>query len=82
MPFERRTADRPLVRLERRRAWAATIFFLGLLLFVWPFVRTPPLPIGLSYGHLLASWLLVVVALLAMSRPRRHGRERGGRRDG
>lgn len=82
MPFERRTAERPQVRVERERAWAATIFFLGLLLFVWPFVRTPALPIALSYAHLLGSWLLAVVALHAMARLLGRGRRRGGTHDG
>ena len=80
LPVDRRTAERPHVRWDRQRAWAACIFVAGLLLFVWPFVRTPPLPIGLAYAHLLGAWLLVVIALYLMARsirpePRRRGRD-------
>jgi hypothetical protein len=52
---------------------------LGLLLFTWPFVRTPPLPLGHAYAHLLGSWLLVVAALLALARALRAPAGRRGR---
>jgi hypothetical protein len=45
-------------------------------------VRTPALPIGPSYLHLLGAWFIVIGALVAMARAlpdRRHGR---GGRDG
>lgn len=77
-PIRRHAGLRPEVRWDRQRAWAASVFFLGLLLFVWPFVRTPPLSLGLSYAHLLAAWALVVVGLFAMSRSLGRARRRGG----
>jgi hypothetical protein len=70
----------PRERQVRRGAWAASIAVAGLLLFTWPFVRTPLLAIGPSYAHLLGAWVAVVVALAALSRaigrrgrPRSHG---------
>ena len=79
LAVDRHSVERPHVRWDRQRAWAATIFVAGLLLFVWPFVRTPPLPIGLAYAHLLGAWLLVVIALHAMARSIRRERRRRGR---
>jgi hypothetical protein len=67
-PTRRHAGDRPHARWDRQRAGAAAVFFLGLLLFVWPFVRTPPLSLGLSYAHLLASWALVVAGLYGLAR--------------
>jgi hypothetical protein len=65
---------------EPQRAWAASIVALGLLLFAWPFVRTPPLPLGPAYAHLLGAWLLVIASLVAMARALRpRPRGRGGR---
>ena len=55
-------------RRARAAAWAVSIFALGLLLFTWPFLRTPPLGIGRSYAHLLGAWAGVVVALALLSR--------------
>ncbi len=76
MPTRRRE-ERPGVRWRRQRAWAATILVGGLLLFLWPFVRTPPLSIGLSYAHLLGSWAVVIAALFSMARSLGRGREEG-----
>jgi hypothetical protein len=60
--------------------WGVSILVVGLLLFTWPFVRTPLLPLGLTYAHLFAAWLAVLVTLHAMARAL--GRTRGaGRRD-
>jgi hypothetical protein len=77
MPARRRGEERSGVRWQRQRAWAASIFVVGLMLFVWPFLRSPPLTLGLSYAHLLGAWVLVVAALLGMSRAIAAGR--GGR---
>lgn len=77
-PVRRHPAERPEVRLGRQRAWAAGIFVLGLLLFVWPFVRTPRLSIGLSYAHLLGAWAVVVIGLFAMARGLGGDARRGG----
>ncbi len=68
MRAHRGAEDRPGVRWRRQRAWAASILVGGLLLFAWPFVRTPPLSLGLSYAHLLASWAVVIAALATMAR--------------
>jgi hypothetical protein len=66
-------------RLDVERAWAASILVLGVLLFTWPFLRTPLLDIGRTYAHLLVGWALIVAALFAMSRALRpRDRERGG----
>jgi hypothetical protein len=48
--------------------WASTIVALGLMLFSWPFLRTPLLGIGRSYAHLLGAWALIVGALALLSR--------------
>ena len=64
----------------RRRAWAASVGFLGLLLFTWPFVRTPPVGLGPTYAHLLGAWVAVVAALHAMART--IGGGRGGKGSG
>ena len=80
MPGEAREEERSSARWEPQRAWAASLIALGLLLFTWPFVRTPPLPIGQAYAHLLGAWLLVIAALGVMARSlRRPPRGRGGR---
>jgi hypothetical protein len=63
----------------RQTAWAASIAVLGLLLFTWPFVRTPPLDIGASYAHLLGAWAAIVVALASLSRAIGRARSRGDR---
>jgi hypothetical protein len=65
-------------RHPRLGAWAASIAVLGLLLFVWPFVRTPLLGIGLSYAHLLGAWGAVVLALALLSRAIGRDRRGGG----
>ncbi len=53
---------------RRRGAWAVTLAVLGLLVFTWPFVRTPLLDIGRSYAHLLGAWAAVVAALALLGR--------------
>jgi hypothetical protein len=67
-------------RRSRRAAWAWSLVALGLLLITWPFLRTPLLGIGPSYGHVLGAWALIVVALALLSRA--IGRDRGERGDG
>ncbi len=69
----------PRERQFRRSAWAASIFVLGLLLFTWPFVRTPALDIGASYAHLLGAWAVIVLALASLSRTTGRTRSRGRR---
>jgi hypothetical protein len=82
VPGERPEEERSSARWEPQRAWAASIIALGLLLFTWPFVRTPPLPIGQAYAHLLGAWLLVIAALAVMARAfLRPSRGRGARRE-
>lgn len=51
-----------------RRAWGIALGVLGLLLFTWPFVRTPPLGLLGSYLHLLGSWAAIVVAIWLTAR--------------
>ncbi len=81
MPGRVRAEKGPAARWRRQRVWAASILIVGLLLFSWPFVRTPPLGIAGTYVHLLGSWALVIVGLAGMARSL--ARRRGGdRRDG
>lgn len=64
-------SEDPVRKLDRRRrhgAWAVILAVVGLLLFTWPFVRSPPLDIGRSYAHLLGAWASVVVALALLGR--------------
>jgi hypothetical protein len=78
MSSGRRDDERPASRWHRQRAWAACILLLGLLLLVWPFVRTPPLTLGLTFAHLLGAWAAAIVALFGMSLELgRHGRGGG-----
>jgi hypothetical protein len=63
-PDDRRRNDRWL----RQRAVALGVLAGFLLVFTWPFVRSPPLTLGASYVHLLAAWAVAIVALVAMSR--------------
>jgi hypothetical protein len=55
------------------RAWGIALAVLGLLLFTWPFVRTPPLGLLGSYLHLLGAWAAIIVAIWftarALARP-------------
>jgi hypothetical protein len=70
----------PRDRQFRRGAWATSIIVVGLLLFTWPFVRTPPLGIGSSYAHLLGSWAVIVLGLALLARALgRRNRPRGDR---
>ena len=78
MSARRRAEERPGVRWRRQRAWAVSILVVGLLLFVWPFVRTPPLSIGLTYAHLFGSWAVIIVALAMMARSLGRRGEVGG----
>ena len=67
-------------RRRRLRAWAASIVVLGLMLFAWPFLRTPLLGIGPSYAHLLGAWALIVAGLALLARALRpDASARGGR---
>jgi hypothetical protein len=65
-------------RWEPQRAWALSILAGGLLLFTWPFVRTPFLALGSSYAHLLGAWVVVIAALAGMARTLRPAPRRGG----
>ncbi len=75
----RHADERPGARWRHQRAWAASVLFVGLLLFAWPFVRTPALSIGESYGHLLAAWVAVIAGLGLMARSLGRGAREGGR---
>jgi hypothetical protein len=43
------------------RACCAALVVGGLLVFCWPFVRSPPLSLLGSYLHLLGAWAAVIV---------------------
>jgi hypothetical protein len=43
------------------RAACAALVVVGLLVFAWPFVRSPPLGLLGSYLHLLGAWAVVIV---------------------
>lgn len=74
-------AGSPRERQHRGGAWAALVTVLGLLLFTWPFLRSPRLGIGAAYAHLLGAWAAIVAALALVSRAL--GRAARGRgRDG
>jgi hypothetical protein len=55
------------------RAWSAALVALGVLLFTWPFVRTPPLGLVDSYLHLLGAWAALIAATAATARALRRG---------
>jgi hypothetical protein len=50
------------------RAWGVALVVLGLLLFTWPFVRSPRLGVVAAWLHLFAVWLAVIAASWATSR--------------
>lgn len=81
MPGRARVERSPGTRWRRQRVWAACVFVVGLLLFTWPYVRTPPLGIGQTYVHLLWSWAFVIAGLAGMARSLA-GPHGGERRDG
>lgn len=56
------------MRWLSRGVTAGAVLIAALLVFSWPFVRSPRLPLALSYLHLLGAWAGVVVLLFAMSR--------------
>ena len=78
MPLDPRQEERSPARWEPQRAWAVSILAFGLLLFTWPFVRTPHLPLGAAYAHLLGAWVAVILALAAMARALHRPGRRGG----
>lgn len=63
-PEDPRRNDRWL----RERAIALAIFVASLLVFTWPFVRSPAPPLGASYVDLLVAWTASVVVLGAAAR--------------
>ncbi len=69
-------------RVLGQRAFAAGFLVAGVLVFAWPFVRAPRLPLVPAFFHLVVAWALVVIGLAAMSRAlSRAGREPGGDED-
>jgi hypothetical protein len=52
----------------------------ALLLFCWPFVRSPPLSIAEAFAHLFGAWLLTIAALALFARAlaRPAGEDRDG----
>jgi len=50
------------------RAWGTALVVSALLLFTWPFVRTPPLGLLGSYLHLLGAWIAIVAAVAVTAR--------------
>jgi hypothetical protein len=50
------------------RACAAALVVGGLLVFCWPFVRSPPLGLPGSYLHLLGAWASVVALTALVTR--------------
>jgi hypothetical protein len=55
------------------RAWGIALVTAGVLLFCWPFVRTPPLGLAGSYLHLLGAWAAVILAIGLTARSLRRG---------
>ncbi len=55
-------------RWLRERAVAVAVLAAFVLVFTWPFLRSPPLPLGASYLHLLFAWAVSIGALGAMAR--------------
>jgi hypothetical protein len=52
----------------RDPAFPAALACLALLLFCWPFLRVPRLPLAQAWAHLFASWAVAVLALAALAR--------------
>ncbi len=71
-------------RLWRHPAAALGLCGLGLMLFLWPFVRQPRPTLARAWVELLISWALAVLVLFALSRRRAPAPTESGRgeRDG
>jgi cytochrome bd-type quinol oxidase subunit 2 len=65
-------------RVLRQRAFAAGFLVAGVLVFTWPFVRSPKLDLVPAYAHLAVAWLLVVIGLVAMARALARGERAAG----
>jgi hypothetical protein len=50
------------------RAWGIALVVTGLLLFCWPFVRTPRLGLLGSYLHLLGAWAAIIAGIAVTAR--------------
>jgi hypothetical protein len=61
----------------RQPIFPAALGAAALLLFCWPFVRVPPLPLLQAWAHLGAAWALVIAALWALARAAGRGDEGG-----
>ncbi len=62
-----------LVRGRARRLWrhpavSLGLAVLGLLLFLWPFVREPRPGLARAWLELMVAWTLAVAALVALTR--------------
>ncbi|MBI5069465.1 MAG: hypothetical protein HZB56_14615 [Deltaproteobacteria bacterium] len=66
-------------RFWRHPATAAGLALLGLLLFLWPFVRQPRPGLARAWVELMAAWALGVIALHRVSRRRDPGAPEAGR---
>ena len=69
-------------RVLGQRAFAAGFLVAGVLVFAWPFVRAPRLPLVPAFVHLVVAWALMVIGLAAMSRALSHAEpDAGGAED-
>lgn len=59
----------PMRPAERGAVVRVAIAVTALLLFLWPLVREPRLPLPEAAAHLFAAWALLVVVLFAIHRP-------------
>jgi hypothetical protein len=50
------------------RACCAALVVGGLLVFCWPFVRSPPLSLLGSYLHLLGAWAALIAGIALTAR--------------
>jgi hypothetical protein len=63
-----RPPDLPSEASSRQRVFAVGLLMVGLLLFTWPFVRSPRFHIVPAFLHLLGAWAVVIAALGLLSR--------------
>lgn len=69
-------------RIWRHPALAAGLALLGLLVFLWPFLRQPRPVLARAWLELLVAWALAVAALFRLSRRRDPADAGRGERDG
>ena len=60
----------PAWRAARAATLRPPLAVAALLLFLWPLVRMPRLPLADAWLHLFGAWALLIVAIFALAKDR------------